>query len=54
MEEEVSSIADRTTLIQSVTTAVPLHDMQAGWLPEHICDRLDKLNRDFLWSNDIT
>lgn len=27
--------------------------MQSSWLPEHVCERLDKLNRDFLWSNDI-
>ncbi|KAL6540841.1 hypothetical protein OROMI_024724 [Orobanche minor] len=28
--------------------------MQSSWIPEHICDRLDKLNRDFLWSNVVT
>ena len=27
--------------------------MQSSWLTEHVCDRLDKLNRGFLWSDDI-
>lgn len=47
------STAGRATLIQAVTSAIPLYDMQAGWIPEHVCARLDKLNRDILWSNDI-
>lgn len=47
------STAGRVTLIQSVTSTIPIYDMQASWLPEHIRNRLDKLNRDFLWSNDV-
>lgn len=27
--------------------------MQASWLPKHVCDRLDKINQDFLRSIDI-
>lgn len=53
-KKKLLSTAGRTTLIQSVTTAVPIHDMQSGWLPEHVCNKLDKLNRNFLWSNDIS
>lgn len=48
------STAGRATLIQAVTSSVPLYDMQSSWLPEHVCNRLDKLNRDFLWSNDVS
>lgn len=48
------STAGRATLIQSVASAMPIYEMQLTWLPEHICAKLDKLNRDFLWSNDIS
>lgn len=46
------SLAGRSTLVQAMTTAIPIHAMQSTWLPENVCDRLDKLNRDFLWSNN--
>lgn len=48
------STAGRATLIQSVSTAAPLYSMQSSWLPEHVCNRPDRLNRDFLWSNDVS
>lgn len=47
------STAGRVTLIQLVTSAIPIYNMQSIWLPEHICNRLDKMNRDFPGSNDI-
>ncbi|KAL6555875.1 hypothetical protein OROHE_007149 [Orobanche hederae] len=47
------SLSGRATLVQSVTSSIPIHSMQSMWLPENICDKLDKLNRDFLWSSDI-
>lgn len=47
-------ITGRSTLIQAVATAVPIYNMQSSWLPEHIGEKLDKLSRDFLWSNDVT
>lgn len=52
-KQQFLSTVGRATLIQSVTSVIPIYDMQASWLPEHICNRLDKLNRDFLWSNDV-
>ncbi|KAK4482042.1 hypothetical protein RD792_012965 [Penstemon davidsonii] len=48
------SLAGRTTLIKSVTSSIPNHVMQSAWLPETTCAQLDKLNRNFLWSSDIT
>ncbi|KAL6525971.1 hypothetical protein OROHE_015495 [Orobanche hederae] len=41
-------------LIKSVMAAIPIHVMQAGWLPESVCNKLDKLNRQFLWSADTS
>ncbi|KAG8389521.1 hypothetical protein BUALT_Bualt02G0238000 [Buddleja alternifolia] len=43
------NLAARTTLIQSVTSALPTYSMHTNWLPTNICDKLDKLNRTFLW-----
>ena len=42
------SLAGRCTLINSVTSAIPTHVMQCCLLPNPICKKLDKLNRDFL------
>jgi hypothetical protein len=38
-------------LIQSVTSAVPTYYMQTTALPSSICNKLDRLNRDFLWGS---
>ncbi|CAL8168851.1 unnamed protein product [Prunus armeniaca] len=43
------SLAGRATLIQSVTSAVPVYAMQTAKLPTSVCDALDKLNRNFFW-----
>ena len=32
-------------------SAIPNHIMQGVALPSHICDKLDKVNRDFLWGS---
>ena len=45
------SFAGRAVLIKSVMSAIPNHIMQGMALPSHICDKLDKLNRDFLWGS---
>ena len=42
------SFAGRTVLIKSVMLAVPNHIMQGAVLPVHVCEKLDKINRDFL------
>ncbi|KAG8387170.1 hypothetical protein BUALT_Bualt03G0225300 [Buddleja alternifolia] len=46
------NLAARTTLIQSVTTAIPTYTMHSCWIPTKICNQLDKLNRTFLWGSD--
>lgn len=41
----VCTLVDKLTKVALATNSI---------MPEHICNRLDKLNRDFLWSNDIS
>ena len=45
------SFAGRTVLIKSVMTAIPNYVMQVAAFPMHLCDKLDKINRDFLWGS---
>ncbi|KAL6184070.1 hypothetical protein ACLB2K_045474 [Fragaria x ananassa] len=45
------SMAGRLVLIQSASSAIPNYAMQAAKLPSSLCDKLDKLNRDFLWGD---
>ena len=42
------SSAGKAVLIKSVMSAIPNHIMQGVALPSHICDKLDKVNTDFL------
>ena len=42
------SFVGRTVLVKSVMIAIPNHVMQGAALPTHLCDKLDKINRDFL------
>ena len=46
------SFAGRAVLVKSVMSAIPNYVMQATALPTHLCDKLDKINRDFLWGSD--
>ena len=43
--------AGRTVLVKSVMTVIPNYVMQGVALPTHLCDKLDKINRDFLWGS---
>ena len=43
------SFASRTVLVKSVMLAMSNHVMQEVTLPSHLCEKLDKINRDFLW-----
>ncbi|BBH09066.1 hypothetical protein Prudu_021464 [Prunus dulcis] len=43
------SLAGRATLIQAVTSAVPIYAMQTSKLPISVGHELDKLNRNFFW-----
>ncbi|CAL8158092.1 unnamed protein product [Prunus armeniaca] len=45
------SMAARISLLQSVTAAILLYTMQTVKLPISVCDRLDQLNRNFLWGH---
>lgn len=43
------SLAGRSTLINSVTSAIPTYTMLTARLPNGVVHELDKLNRRFLW-----
>uniref|UniRef100_A0A2N9HP80 Reverse transcriptase domain-containing protein n=1 Tax=Fagus sylvatica TaxID=28930 RepID=A0A2N9HP80_FAGSY len=45
------SPAGRMVLIQSVTSAIPSYYMQTNALPSSVCNKLDRLNRNFLWGS---
>lgn len=43
------SLAGRVALIKSSSAAIPTYVMQTSKLPSGICDKIDQLNRKFLW-----
>lgn len=45
------SFKGRAVLVKSVMSAIPNHVMQGAVLPIHLCDKLDKINKDFLWES---
>ncbi|CAL9001792.1 unnamed protein product [Prunus brigantina] len=45
------SMAGRLTLLQSVTSAIPIYSMQTAMLPASVCSKLDQLNKNFLWGH---
>ena len=45
------SFTGRVVLVKSVMSAIPNYVMQATPLPTHLCDKLDKISRDFLWGS---
>lgn len=47
------SFTGRTLLVKSVTIAIPNYVMQGMALPAHLCDKIDRINRDFLWGSTI-
>ncbi|KAL7218868.1 hypothetical protein ACSBR2_012022 [Camellia fascicularis] len=49
----VLSLAGRTTLIQSVSSALPAYTMQTMDVPVKVCNDIDRLNRKFLWGDTI-
>ena len=42
------SFAGRVVLIKSVMSTIPNYVMQGAALPVHVCEKLDKINKDFL------
>ncbi|KAK9986163.1 hypothetical protein SO802_031114 [Lithocarpus litseifolius] len=43
--------AGRTILVKFVMAAIPNYVMQGAALSAHLCDKLDKINKDFLWGS---
>ncbi|CAL1360326.1 unnamed protein product [Linum trigynum] len=46
------SFAARLTLTQSVSASLPVYNMQTELIPMGVCKSIDKLNRDFIWSDE--
>ena len=42
------AFAGRVVLIKSTMSAIPNYVMQGAGLAMHVCEKLDKINRDFL------
>ncbi|KAL7222108.1 hypothetical protein ACSBR1_023926 [Camellia fascicularis] len=49
----VLSLVGRTTLIQSVSSALPAYTMQTVAFPKRVCNDIDKMNRNFLWGDTL-
>ena len=45
------SFAGRCVLVKSVLTAIPNYVMQGAVLLVHLCEKIDKISRDFLWGS---
>ena len=45
------SFSSQAVLIKSIMSAIPNHVMQGAMLPVHVCEKLDKMNWDFLWGS---
>lgn len=41
--------AGRITLAKSVLNSIPTYYMQIAWLPQAICDQIDRVSREFIW-----
>src|ERR1044072_6381284 len=46
--------AGKITLVKAVLNAIPVYPMQLSWFPQSVCDRLDGLARNFIWSRGET
>ena len=45
------SFVRKSVLVKSVMFAIPNYVMQGEALPVHLCEKLDKINRDFFWGS---
>ena len=45
------SLFGRTMLAQSILISIPMYSMQTTLLPKGLCDKIDKLVRQFLWGD---
>jgi hypothetical protein len=46
--------AGKVCLAKSILSSLPVYAMQALWLPQSICDFMDKSIRNFIWSKNGT
>ncbi|CAL2256142.1 unnamed protein product [Prunus armeniaca] len=46
------SMAGRLVYLQAISSAIPIYSMQTVQFPISICDKLDKMNQDFLWGHN--
>ena len=46
---QLLSFAGKTILVKSVLSTIPNYVIQGAAFPSHLCDKLDKISRDFLW-----
>ncbi|GLT78221.1 hypothetical protein SLA2020_497620 [Shorea laevis] len=53
LKQNLLSMAGRRTLIQAVTSSIPIYTMQTVLLLSSICSEIDSLNRKFLWAADM-
>lgn len=44
-------LAGRATLIQASSATIPNYMMQTMHFPTNVCDKLDRINRNFLWGD---
>jgi hypothetical protein len=44
--------AGRLTFDKSVLNSIPNDYMQIAWLPQTICDSIDRMARNFLWKGN--
>lgn len=43
------SFVGRITLTKSVLNTIHVHYMQTNYLPNSVCEKIDKISRDFIW-----
>ena len=44
--------AGRVCLAKSVFSSLPVYSMQTIWLPQGVCDDIDKCTRAFIWGGN--
>ena len=47
------SFGGKAVLVKSVMSIIPNHVIQGSTLPVHLWEKLDKINRDFLWGSTV-
>lgn len=50
-KERLLNRVERVTLAKSILSSILIYSMQNMWLPQGICDELDKITRRFIWGS---